>query len=421
MNTIRILVVLAVVATIGIFATQIYWVSKALDISEREFHQTVSIALRSVAEKIARSNKSTLANSNPVVRLSSSYYIVNMNEPIDANILEYYLRTEFAMKHLDIDFEYGIYDCSSDSMVYGKYVSRNDKKSKNITTNLPKLNEYNYYFGVRFPTKTMFLVSELGIWIFLSVILIVVIAFFAYALLIILKQRRLSEIQKDFINNMTHEFKTPISTIAIAANVLAKPNILENPEKFKNYVSIIFNENERLKTQVEKVLQMAKIDREKPEMMKERLDLHAVIDDVCTSFLPKIPASAGKIEMELNAQNCVINADKVHTINLVANLIDNALKYSKEKILIRVTTENRKKFIILRVCDEGVGIPEKHLKKIFDKFYRVPTGNVHNVKGFGLGLNYVKTISNMHGWRISVESEVGKGTCFTLKIPTAQP
>jgi two-component system phosphate regulon sensor histidine kinase PhoR len=184
-----------------------------------------------------------------------------------------------------------------------------------------------------------------------------------------------------------------------------------------NYVQIIQNENDRLKNQVEKVLQMAKIDREKPEILLELLDIHVLIEDVASNFTPKLSAQGGNITLNLFAEKHNIMADKVHLINVIANLLDNAVKYSNEKANICISTQNKKKILVLSVKDEGIGISKAHVKHIFDRFYRVPTGNIHNVKGFGLGLNYVKTIAKMHHWKINVESTAGVGTTFSLLIP----
>lgn len=414
-NTIKFIIALATVSIVGIIVTQVYWVGKAFDIKEKQFNQTAHIALRSVADKIAKLNQSVL-NPNPVKQITSDYFVVNVNDAIDSKILEYYLKTEFDKYHLTMDFEYGIYDCSSDKMVYGNYVSYNESEIAQLDTMLPKSTDYSYYFGVRFPTRTTYLASEMDIWMFSSFILMTVIVFFGYTLFIILKQKRLSEIQRDFINNMTHEFKTPISTIAISADLITNPKILAKPESLLNYANIIKTQNTRLKDQIEKVLQMAVMDRGRLKLSKEIINIHQLICDSVNNFNLKAQAEI-EILTDLVEENQCVLADKVHLTNIIYNLLDNATKYVKVSPIIKISTKLNKNQIILSIQDNGIGISKSHQRKVFDKFFRVPTGNIHDVKGFGLGLNYVKLIVKAHNWKIDLRSELEKGSTFDITMP----
>lgn len=417
-NTFRIVILLGAFTIIGIIAIQIYWLRKAFDNSEKQFNQTIHIALQNVAEKMMTYNEHSPTNQNPVNQLSSNYFVVNVNSVIDANVLEYYLKTEFALRNIEIDYEYGIYDCSSDRMLYGNYVSADSTKKPNkLTKPLPKYNEYIYYFGINFPTQTSYLTSQMDIWIFSSIILFLLIIFFTYTLFVIFRQKRLSEIQKDFINNMTHEFKTPISTIAISADVLMQPETSGNTQRLLNYAGIIKEENERLRNQVERVLQMASIEKSEFKLKKEKLNLHEEIKKVVQNFEPGLRNEQGIIHFNFNANHAIIMADKVHFVNVIYNLLDNAIKYTEMKPEITIQTENSNNQIILKIKDNGIGIAVEYHKKIFDKFFRVPTGNIHNVKGFGLGLDYVRNIIKSHKWKINFISEPGKGTEFMILIP----
>ena len=416
-STLRIIIILAALSIAGITFTQIYWVRRALDIRENQFYRDVSSSLRSVAQKIFEINRTPSAANNPVDQLSSNYFTVTINGPIDANLLEFLLKTEFEKRNVTADFEYGIYDCSEKCMVGGNYIS--PKKGKTVAhfPEAPKLKNDGYYFAVHFPGVEANLISQMGIWGFSSAVLLIVIFFFVYTLLVILKQRRLSEIQKDFINNMTHEFKTPISTIAISAEVLKNPGIIHTPERLLNYVTIIQNENHRLKQQVERVLQMARLDKEDIGLKKEQVDIHELICEAVKNITPSLQSKNGKINMDLNAMHNLVFVDRLHFINVFYNLLDNAIKYnhSSPEIIIRTHVDN--KVLLISVSDNGIGISEENHKKIFHKFYRVPTGNIHDVKGFGIGLNYVKLIVEKHEGKVSLQSDLDKGSTFTIAIP----
>lgn len=416
-NQIRFIVVLGSFAIIGIIVIQIYWLQKAWNIKEKQFNQTIFIGLKNVAEKLSTYNQIELPNENPVNQLSSNYFVVNTNSVIDVNVLDYYLRTEFDKLNIDTDYEYAIYDCHDDKMVYGNYVSMGGKgKSIEMTSNLPKYSDYIYYFGVNFPLKTNTLTGDMGLWIIFSVILVVSVIFFAYAIFIILRQKRLSELQKDFINNMTHEFKTPISSINISADVISSTAILKDPERLKNYGAIIKQENRRLNNQVEKVLQVARIEKTGFELKKEPVQLNEVILEV-TGHCRTNNGSQVEIITRLDERIEEIVADRLHLTNIVHNLLDNAIKYAEKKPVITISTALKPGTIHMMIQDNGPGINREYQKRVFQKFFRVPTGNVHNVKGFGLGLYYVKNICVAHRWKISLESEINKGSNFVIEIP----
>jgi two-component system, OmpR family, phosphate regulon sensor histidine kinase PhoR len=416
-NQIRFIVILGSFAITGIIIIQIYWMQRAWDIKEKQFNQTIFIGLKNVAEKLSVYNQTDLPVENPVNQLSSNYFVVNTNSVIDVNVLDFYLRTELSHLNIDTDYEYAIYDCHNDKMVYGNYVSAQGKnKEYKMTTNMPKYSEYIYYFGVNFPSKSNSLAGDMGLWIIFSAILLVSLVFFAYAIFIILKQKRLSELQKDFINNMTHEFKTPISSINISADVISDPSIVKNPGRLKNYGAIIKQENNRLNNQVEKVLQIARIEKSGFELNEDVFDLNELILDVVHNCKTN-NGTQTDIITRLGKNTGMIVADRLHTTNIFYNLIDNAVKYAVEKPAIEITTSRQNKTITVEVGDNGPGISKEHQKKVFQKFFRVPTGNVHNVKGFGLGLYYVKNICHAHRWKISLVSELNKGSTFVIEIP----
>lgn len=413
---IRLVVVLGVFAILGIISVQVYWLRKAYDIKERQFNETIHTALQHVAENLASSNGGNLSNEDIVNQLSSDYFVVNINDVIDANTLEYYLKNEFEKFQINLDFEYAIYDCKSDKMVYGNYVKIEEKNNHKATVNLPTYNEFNYYFGVYLPTKSNFVINNLRLSIVFSLILLLAVVFFAYAIYVILQQKRLSELQTDFINNMTHEFKTPISSIALSSEAMMKNELVKNDPRLSNYTRIVKEQAERLNLQVEKVLQIAQLQTNELDLYLETLNLQELIEGVIRSTNVNYEKLGGKITFENKVGLLTVNADKMHLTNILHNLLDNSLKYNENVPEVTMILTKKEEKIQLEIKDNGIGIEEKYLKQVFDKFYRIPTGNVHNVKGFGLGLYYVKQVIKKHKWKINIKSELAKGTEVLIEM-----
>ncbi|HCQ30083.1 MAG TPA: two-component sensor histidine kinase [Flavobacteriales bacterium] len=421
-NTIRLIIFFATISLIGIVVTQMYWVKKAYNIQEKQFNEKVVLALNSVVRSIKQINHDTVEYAgNPVKQVSTDYFIVTINDTIHPYLLERLLRDAFVKRNINTDFEYVIYDCFTDSIVFGDYIDISTKeKSKLQNTSKNFKSDFdNHYFGVYFPNKTTFIVQQMEIWLFSSIVILIIIIFFSYTINVILKQKRLSEIKNDFINNITHEFKTPISTIQLSANMLLQDNICDNKERLKHYAQIIKEENERLKSQVDKVLQLATLEKDKLKLEDTDVDVHELLKKTVSSFELLLKEKNGTVHLHLNAEKYHLKADKIHLQNIFYNLIDNAIKYSQDHPVIEISTANKINGLEIKISDNGIGIKKENLKNIFDKFYRESTGNVHNVKGFGLGLHYVKTIVEAYGGKISVESEEGKGTTFVITFKNA--
>lgn len=271
-----------------------------------------------------------------------------------------------------------------------------------------------------FPEKDEFIMAEMGIPFITSVILIlVVLVTFWQTVLSLMKEKKISEHTRDFLNNMTHEFKTPLTNIALASKMIIKDSNITQEEKIRHYSGIILEENEKLRTQVEQVLSMTALERGEVPLHKTEQDLHQLIHDVIKCMSVQIEHKNGKVELKLEADKFIVNGDKTHLTNALCNLIDNAIKYSNEEPVILIQTFSNDKQVILTVSDNGIGIDQEYQEKVFEKFFRVPTGDVHDVKGFGLGLTYIKGIIELHGGTIELQSDLGKGTAFIIRLPYA--
>ncbi len=249
------------------------------------------------------------------------------------------------------------------------------------------------------------------------VFMLIIIAAFFVTIRSLLNQKKLSEIKSDFINNMTHEFKTPLATISLAVDAIRNDKVQADPSKMKYFSSIIKEENIRMNKHVETILQAALMEKQELQLNEVPLHVHEIIQHALDNHQLQLQDKEGVVELYLNAANDLIDGDEVHFTNMISNLIDNAIKYSKDKPVIRITTHSTAKNIVIRVEDNGIGMNKESLKRIFEKFYRAHTGNLHNVKGFGLGMSYVKTVIDAHKGKIKVDSTLGKGSSFTLEVP----
>lgn len=417
-SPIRIFLLLGVISITGALITQIFWLQKAMKAKGANFDNSVQLSLRRVAEHLDISSTNSIITMDVVRKISDRTFQLAINDKIDCNVLEYYLRTELSYPSLDIDFNYTVVQSDNDKKVFKRTVDLKDQnRLYAVSTDLPVFTQGSYNVNVYFPTRSTYIGVKMTIWIFSSFILLLVVLFFVYTIFIILKQFRLVEMQKDFVNNMAHEFKTPISTINISAETLSNPDIVNHPERLQNYVHIIRNETNRLRNQVDKLLQIAKMESDKIELHEEETDLHELIRELTPNLSIKLDEMNGKLLFRLAATHYYILADRVHLINIIYNLLDNAIKYTEQIPVIEISTWTEAGDLMLSVKDNGIGIAEEYRQKVFDKFFRVPTGNIHNVKGFGLGLHYLKLVVSAHHWKIKLDSEKNKGSNFIITIP----
>lgn len=420
---IRWILVLAAFAIAGLIMMQVYYINKSFELNADQFNDKVSLALITVAEQINKNKRDSTSFIEAVEQVTDDYFTVNVNDTVNHRFLENILQLEFSKYGIEAEYQYVIYDCFADSIIWKGYSNLNsDENLLTVNRSLPAdvLPRDSHKVGVYFPGKRQYIFSQMRIFVISGIGLFIIISFFVYILYVILKQKKLSEIKTDFINNMTHEFKTPISTISLSADTLLKPGIEEKPERIARYAKIIKDEGLRLRNHVDKILEIAVLDAESPNFKNELVDMHAIIAKEAEIIRVKIEERNGAFHTELNATETKIKGDSDHLGNIIFNLLGNAIKYTEGKPEIVIKTENKDKNIIISVTDNGIGIPKKYKKFIFKKFYRVSTGNVHNVKGFGLGLYYVNKIVKSHKGNIRVESEPGKGSTFLISFPLAK-
>ena len=342
-----------------------------------------------------------------------------LKERVNFKQLDHFLKTELFNNGIDIPYHFSVtdrdgkevYRCSDyvhdDEKIYSRLLFEKDPPAK------------MGFVNIFFPTLDNYIFSSVKFMIPSIIFTVVLLITFIFTIYIIFRQKRLTEIKNDFINNMTHEFKTPISTISLAAQMLNDPAVGKSPVMFKHISGVINDETKRLRFQVEKVLQMSMFERQSVTLKKKEIDAHELINGVVNTFRLKVEKNNGTLEAELNAQDPVIFVDEMHFTNVVFNLLDNAVKYKSpdRDIALKIRTWNENGKLCISVEDNGLGIKKENLKKIFDKFYRVHTGNLHDVKGFGLGLAYVKKIIADHKGSIRAESELNVGTKFIITIP----
>lgn len=338
---------------------------------------------------------------------------------VDFNKLEQYLAKEFEKNGLyNVPFHFKVSD-KKEQEVYRCNDLFGDHKADYIQVLFP--NDPGRIAGkvhLYFPTRDKYIRDP--VWIFVPSVLftIVVLAVFSFVIIVIFRQKKLSDMKNDFINNMTHEFKTPISTISLASQMLRDADVGKTPAVMKNISGIIADETKRLSFQVDKVLQVSLFERDKSTLSFKEVDVNKVLQNVASTFKIKVESIGGQIRDLIPDEEALVIADEMHLTNVVFNLLDNAMKYRSERALVlEVLSKQAKDQLIIKVRDNGIGIKKELLKKVFERFYRAPSGNIHNVKGFGLGLAYVKKIINDHKGSITAESEINVGTTFTIHLP----
>jgi len=465
-----IIIILVSLSSIGLLTIQAYWIKNAVQVRQAVFNRDVNMAMQRViftidklryqeyylnSKEFYRENLNAFAIFDSINRdlvtqslsltnpsdlnrllekrlmLSSRYQQLfsKFKQPDDIqfftrhkNLIDSLIRNSLMEKNIKTKFEFGIYKPISNAMILqktGKYPT--ELLSKSFVYNLSPINDdiqFPLKLLIYFPQEHLFILKKLYKLLFVSMgLFFIIIGSFSFSLVVINRQKKLSEMKNDLINNMTHEFKTPISTISLVCEALRDKDVKKSDEVYNNYISVIDEENSRLRTMAEHILRSATIESGRLKLHKETLDLHEILQNAVNSKKINAESKGGNISLELNAENSTVFADRVHMTNVFVNMLDNAIKYNLNAPVIKVSTRNLQDGILVDIADNGIGISKANQSKIFDKLYRVHIGNIHNFKGFGLGLSYVKAIVEQHKGKITVDSELEKGSVFHIYLP----
>ncbi len=417
--TIRWIIIASALSLVGLIITQLFWINHALRLGEEQFNSRVTIALQGALDEYVQNHQGKACDIKCgclSVPTQSDSLFINL-EPKEIDSL---MRVHFDYHGLDTVFEFRIVNSSSGKVLFektGKLKHKNYSLPHKISLSCLHHQE-SHRMEVRFNQPRQLIVKDMLQWLAASIIfLLIVIASFAYIVLTIVRQKKITEMRNDFINNMTHEFKTPISNISLACEVLKRPDIAESPERLNRYIDIISQENRRMRSQVDRILQVAVRNREDLDIDRHSTDIHELVRDAVDTICIEDCREGAVINLDFKAEKSELFIDPVHFTNIIHNLIDNAQKYAVLNPEILISTSIRESSFLLEFKDNGIGIAADAQKHIFEKFYRVPTGNLHNVKGTGIGLYYVKTMIEAHGGTITVKSEPGNGSRFIITLP----
>ncbi len=418
-RSIVVIILIAVISLGLITAGQVYWIRQAYQLQERVFESKVTTALTDVATKIhlIENDKSPLT---PAKRINDAHFLVVINHTPDSFLLRTLLEKELLLEGLQEPVEFGLYDCFTGKFESQGWLFADSLNKEILKSGLQVYPEEGHYLSLYFPQKNVYLLKRIDFWMYSTGIIFLIFVFFAYTIGVLFREKRLGSIRNDFVNNMTHELKTPLATIQLSAEVLKQEKTRLDQDRMNTYIGIIETETQRLKDQLEKVLQLSSLTPRKRNIRWEDFDVHEIIQDAYNANLERVSDSGGVLKLDLKARQCIIHADRVHISNIIYNLMDNAIKYTDKIPEIEVSTYNYKRCIRIDFKDNGIGINRRQQRLIFDRFYRVPTGNIHDVKGFGLGLFYVKTMLKAQKGKIFVKSDLGKGSVFTLELPLAK-
>lgn len=416
-----IIITLIVLSLLGILYLQVQWIQGAMKLKREQYDNDIYFCIQNIKDSIIKKKtKETYGfylnfQSQNFSNFIPTFTVMNNYQ------LKMLIRSEFHRKNIKQPFEFCITNEAFQPTMYSSgYKTEYRDAENNYKTGLTDggfLNAETLNIYIVEP-ENYFQHHLATLLLFAALFTSIIIAAFVLTIKTILTQKKLSEIKSDFINNMTHEFKTPIATIQLASDALKNEKVIHNLDQIKYYTGIIRDENRRMNMQVEKILQVAELEKDEIRMQWRKLDVHEKLQKIAENTRLQMEDIQAEFSMSLNATKYTIEADDVHFTNIIINLIDNAVKYSKENPSIRIETRNKGPYLQILIKDNGIGMDKETQSRIYEKFYRAHTGNIHNVKGFGLGLTYVKNIVEAHKGKIEVDSDLGKGTTFTLSFQT---
>jgi two-component system, OmpR family, phosphate regulon sensor histidine kinase PhoR len=418
-----VIVFLITLSVLGIIFIQMSWIRDAIKLRQNQRKEDIGYALNQIKEMAWRNYLIKSGNIGYLDEESKMYYLQGFTvQTLSDEEVRLIVDTSLRKYNIKEKYEYAITNIYQVPVKNSKGFNidnLNDGISISLTPD-PDRSRTPEVFHLYISEDKNYILKKMG-WMIAASIFFTAIIISAFALTVrtLFNQKKLSEIKSDFINNMTHELKTPLATISLAIDALTNEKVIHDSDKVRYYSSMIKDENKRMNKQVEKILQAARIERQDIKLNLQKLDAHEIINKVADNLSLQIQEKNGSLSLSLNADRHIIEADEVHFSNIVFNLLDNAIKYSKENLHIEVSTKIMNGMLAIVVKDNGIGMNRETQSRVFEKFYRAHTGNIHNVKGFGLGLSYVKATVEAHQGKVNVDSSLGKGSTFTVMLPLA--
>jgi len=414
-STIRLGIFISTLVIAVILVFQLIWLKRVYRFEQKEFDHGVVKSIRGLYEDINAAPYYSYHLNVLIETPEPHLYIARLSLPVNTDSLTGYLQSELEDFDIFTDCYFGIY-----SVVAGKYIYSGLLKSAGTqetgTAITPDPARQYDHLALYFPNRHQYILAQMNFWIISSAVLLLVLLLFGGSLYYFYRQKFLNETQKDFIHNFTHEFKTPVSVISLAADVLKNPSIADQPERLATYADIIAYQATYLHSQIQKLLNLAHTESHRFHLSTETVNIHDLIREAVSNLNPLISERHTQLELDLAAEQPMLIADKNYLIIVITNLIDNGIKYSRQP-WIRIHTQNRENSLVLSVEDNGMGIEKKQLKKIFRKFFRIRQGDTYTAKGFGIGLSFVKKIVDAHGGKIKIESTPEKGSVFIIELP----
>lgn len=414
------LIIFNTIALVGIFITQFYWVRESISKQQEQFDNSIKLAIKAISNELEHYLLS-YPDKSEIKNLPDSMLYAPDPRKIDPVFLDMKIKEEMTYLLEDTEFEYAIIDKRDNSFLVGKHEQYPMRllSSRHQLAMTGFKDAEHIFFSVYIPNEMDLIIKKILPWVILSLIFgLVLIASYLYTIYSIFRQKKLSEMKSDFLNNMTHEFKTPLATISLASEMLMKKTVQEDAARIQRYTRIIYDENTRLQNHVEQILRISLLKKGHLRLRKKEVNVHDLISKILESFEITVKERGGELKSHFCAKNFIVLADPVHLTNVITNLLDNAEKYSPNNPDIRIGTFNDGEGVVISVEDKGIGIRMEYQKHIFKNLFRVPTGNIYEKdKGFGIGLYYVKTIVEAHGGHIKLKSDIGKGSRFDIFLP----